>query len=104
MPRKNTRRGRSQARRKEPGLPVRRGPWLPPTPVEDLVVPKGRCYLAGGRSGKLRFTEAEAERALRQAQHGRRRSGSGRTEERAYSCDCGFWHLTGMKQKPEAVA
>lgn len=60
-------------------------------------MPKGRCY-AGNPKGKLKFTEEDAPRALRQAQAKRIRTGSKNMEERTYQCPtCGYWHLTSRK-------
>jgi hypothetical protein len=100
MGRKNRRATRPQNRRQAAyGTPVRSAP--PPEPIERLVVPHGRCY-RGSRMGKLRFSEAEAQTALRQAQASRARKGSAYHEERVYECKiseggCGDWHLTSRK-------
>jgi hypothetical protein len=64
------------------------------------VIPQGRCHK---RHGKLRFAEADVEKALRQAQYKRRFQSNGHVEERAYECKtdeggCGAWHLTSRKQ------
>jgi len=99
MPRRNGRGGRPQARRVE-----RKGyAGPPPPPITALVVPKGKCYFHN-RHGKLIFTEAEATKALRQAQAARERRGSGHREERTYQCPeggCGGWHLTSRKTYEE---
>lgn len=83
-------------------LPVRRGPYIPPTPVEQLVVPVGRCYL-NHRRGKLKFTADQAAKALSQARHSRAIRGSGYVEERYYPCDgpngCGQYHLTSQEDR-----
>ena len=66
-------------------------------------MPKGKCYFRS-RYGKLIFTEAEAGKALRQAQANRERHGSGHREERTYACPeggCGGWHLTSRKTYEE---
>jgi hypothetical protein len=69
--------------------------------VEALVIPHGRCF-AFSRKGKLKFTQAEAGTALKQAKASRARRGSKHTEERVYECPgCGFWHLTSRTQFEE---
>lgn len=102
MGRKNSRGGkiRPQAKRRPDGTRGgRRAGWVPPPPVESLIVPKGRCFFRS-RKGKLIFTRDEADRALRQAQQGRASRGSSYTESRAYECPeggCGGWHLTSRQ-------
>jgi len=99
MGRKNHRRGHPQAYRQQGGLPpLKRNPKLR-VPIEEIVVPKGRCYFRS-RYGKLRFTEAEIEKALRQAQQSRAAKGEVGGEERYYPCPdggCGDYHLTSRK-------
>lgn len=101
MGRKNNRTGRRpQARRRADGSTGGRAAgWSPPPPVETLVVPKGRCYFRS-RKGKLIFTAAEADKALRQAQNNRKRHSSAHVEQRSYACPeggCGGWHLTSQE-------
>lgn len=97
MGRKNTqRRGGVRTHR-----PARKGA-PPPTPLERLVVPRGRCF-RNSHKGKLRFAEADATEALRQAQAKRARAGSAYSEERTYECKaaeggCGDWHLTSRTE------
>lgn len=96
MPRRNKTTRRPQARRKADGT---HGSSRAPAPdITQMVVPKGRCHFrTRNPKGKLIFTEAEAERALKQAQASRARRGSAYAEERTYACPeggCGGWHLT----------
>lgn len=98
MSRKNHSRGRRpQAKRLPNGLPpTKRNRKLLRTPIEEMVVPVGKCYFRS-RHGKLRFTEAEVDKALKQAQRNRAASGSTHAEERYYPCPeggCGDYHLT----------
>lgn len=86
--RRNRRSTRPQARRQQRAS-------VPAAPALDaLVIPRGRCP----RSGKLRFAEKDAPKALEQARIKRIRSGSAHMEERYYECDgpggCGDYHLT----------
>jgi hypothetical protein len=88
MARKNARAERTMTRRQTG--------WVPPVPIEDIVVPKGKCFYQA-RRGKLVFTKDEAATALKQAQHSRKRSGSAYAEKRVYACPeggCGGYHLT----------
>lgn len=102
MGRKNHRGARPQARRKADGTVGRR--VAPPPPIEQMVVPQGRCFFRS-RHGKLRFTAEEVEKALRQAQVNRDRRGSAHREERYYPCDqpggCGDFHLTSRTHYEE---
>ena len=94
MPRRNSNKRRTpQARRRYDGSPGgRMAAWVPPVPVEAMVVPAGKC----GR--KLRFTRAEAEKALKQAQQSRANRGLAPQERRVYECPrCGDWHLTSRE-------
>jgi hypothetical protein len=104
MGRKNAANRRPQARRRVDGSAGgRRAGWTPPPPVEQLIVPKGRCYFRS-RKGKLIFTETEAARALRQAQQARASRGQTYTESRSYACPdggCGGWHLTSRQTYTE---
>jgi hypothetical protein len=99
MGRKNRTRRAPQAQRRTSAPKVN---WTPPPPVETLVVPKGKCYENPRRKGKLKFTEQDAPKALRQAQHSRRRQGSAYREERTYLCpNCGYYHLTSRETYEE---
>lgn len=100
MPRKNSRVPRRKTRREFQSRtphPAR----LAPIPIEQTVVPKGKCFVRS-RHGKLKFTKAEVDTALRHAQHNRKMKGSGKVEERYYCCEdgrpegCGFYHLTSL--------
>lgn len=98
MSRKNHSRGRRpQARRRTDGLPTpKRSPNMQRVPIEEMVVPVGKCYFRS-RYGKLRFTKDEVAKALRQAKHNREVSGNTYSEERYYECPpggCGAYHLT----------
>lgn len=102
MPRKNRSKGRPQARRKRPDEVTFVAPRsLPkPPPVEQMIMPHGRCHL---RHGKLRFHQHEVSAALRQAQALRRSRGQeAHMEKRFYECEkdkggCGSWHLTSRE-------
>lgn len=94
MARKNSNRRRPQARRRADGTVSRRTP--PPPPLEHMIIPRGRCHYP---HRKYRFTKAEVEKALAQAQARRERLGHTHREERYYECEtakggCGSWHLT----------
>lgn len=100
MGRKNRRRTRPQARRREDGISVGRSPRVS-TPVERLVIPQGRCY-RNSRKGKLKFAVQDAPAALRQAKARRKKSGSRYVETRWYECEvCGFAHLTSAEEYEE---
>lgn len=104
MSRRNHSKRRPQAHRRTDGLPpVKRNPKLR-TPIEEMVVPVGKCYFRS-RYGKLRFTEAEVDKALRQAQLNRMAKGDTRhIEERYYPCPeggCGDFHLTSRTSYTE---
>jgi hypothetical protein len=77
----------------------------PPAPaLEDLVIPKGKCFRT--RHPKLRFAAGDAERALIQAQQTRARKGQAYHEERVYECKiseggCGDFHLTSRTEYVE---
>lgn len=104
MPRKNHRNGRTpQARRKTDGSTGGRRTAPPPPPLSELVIPKGKCYWRS-RKGKMIFTQAEAQKALQQAQQARQRTGSAYAERRAYPCPeggCGGYHLTSRETYQE---
>jgi hypothetical protein len=101
MGRKNGSVGRRKTRREYRSNNTRS--HLPPIPIEQTVVPKGKCFIRS-RYGKLKFTKDEVNKALRHAQHGRAIKGSGKVEARYYSCEdgrpdgCGFWHLTSRTE------
>lgn len=71
------------------------------TPLEQLIVPDGKCSFRV-RTPKARFaTKARAEAALRQAQRKRNALGSGHVEKRVYKCPdggCEGWHLTSRDE------
>lgn len=87
MPRKNHRPHHPQAQRSirvELGLPPKAA--IPGTPVEQLVIPDGRCFLNPRKPKAYYDTEAKAARALRQAQRKRAKTGSAHVEKRYYRC------------------
>lgn len=95
MSRKNARSRPSNQRWKE--SKGNKGRWTPPPPIEEMVVPSGRCYFA---HRKLQFTKQQATLALSQAQQTRLSRGQEGQEKRAYECDCGWWHLTSWTEPP----
>lgn len=104
MPRKNSKvrsRNVKRDRRQKGEARPQKVVQQPRIPVEDMVVPHGKCYLQSRRHGKAIFlTEAEATKALNQAQAMRRRTGSGHAEKRFYQCPeggCGGYHLTSRE-------
>ena len=105
MPRRNARVSRRSTIRKYRDNHKTSRPRVAPIPVEDTVVPKGRCYIRS-RQGKLKFTKEEVNTALRHAKHTRQLRGgkSTKTEARYYSCEdgrpegCGYWHLTSLEK------
>lgn len=102
MPRRNNRNTRPQARRKADGSTGR--VTAPPPPVESMVIPHGKCYFHNRRGKYVFVTEDEAKRALAQAQHARRRKGTGHKESRYYPCPpggCGGFHLTSREEYQE---
>lgn len=108
MGRKNVTRGRRpQAKRRPDGTRGGRiAGWTPPPAIEALIIPRGKCFFRS-RKGKMIFTQEEAARALRQAQQGRRSTGSAYAEKRAYACPaggCGGWHLTSRENYQERTA
>ena len=109
MGRKNSRVGRSndrgrRNRDKLQNLGVPRGGRVV-TPIEDMVLPDGRCDFVSRRKPKVRFaTKDKAERALRQAQLKRANTGNPRVEKRIYPCPeggCGGWHLSAREEFDE---
>ena len=89
-----------KATQRRGGRRTHAGPPRPP--IEDIVVPRGRCF-RNSRKGKLRFSEADAPKALKQAQANRARTGSAHCEERYYECKiseggCGDFHLTSRQE------
>lgn len=72
--------------------------------VETMITPDGRCFLQSRRGKDIFLTEEKAERALKQAQAMRRRSGTGHMEKRYYPCPeggCGGYHLTSRETYEE---
>jgi hypothetical protein len=72
--------------------------------VSKMVTPDGRCYLQSRRGKDIFLTVEKAERALKQAQTMRRRSGTGHMEKRFYPCPdggCGGYHLTSRETYEE---
>lgn len=98
MPRKNSRVQRTKTpRRYRPTDTPQRPRNLAPIPIENTVVPKGKCYFRN-RYGKLIFTQDQVDTALKHAQHNRTLSGSGKREQRYYKCDGGdHFHLTSRE-------
>ena len=97
MGRKNHRTRPTQTRWREVGKTPKR--TLPP--IEEMVIPKGRCHFP---HRKLKFTQTEAAEALAQAKQTREARGQqGHAEKRAYECEksdggCGMWHLTSREK------
>lgn len=94
MGRKNHRRRRPQAQRKFDGTAGVRTP--PPPPLEHMVIPTGRCHYP---HRKMKFSQEDVDKALRQVRARRERQGLAYTEERYYLCEadrggCGAYHLT----------
>lgn len=94
--------GRFDRRQKgEPKMPQKHLE-IPRLRVEDLILPDGQCTFQSPRRPKARFaTEEKAEKALRQAQYQRARTGSSRVEKRYYACPeggCGGYHLTSRDE------
>lgn len=74
----------------------------PRIPVNELVMPDGRCTRNPRRPKDIFRTEEKAQRALEQAQRTRARMGSGHVEKRYYECEvaeggCGGYHLTSRE-------
>lgn len=101
MSRKNRNTRHPQARRRAEGIPASAGNRkLTRVPIEEMVVPVGKCYFRS-RYGKLRFTRDEVAKALKQAQRNRAVNGSTHAEERYYQCPeggCGDFHLTSRTE------
>ena len=99
MGRKNNRGGKPQSRRDRFGNAGK--PRPAPVPLTQMVLPSGTCP-----SRKLRFaTEADAIKALAQAQQRRAYLRSGAVEQRYYGgptdpCrrGCGGYHLTSRQE------
>jgi hypothetical protein len=85
-----------------PFQPVKQQPRVP---LEELVLPDGMCMFQTKRRPKARFaTEEKAQKALRQAQQQRARTGSAHVEKRYYQCPeggCGGFHLTSREAYDE---
>lgn len=101
MARKNRNTRHRQAPRRADGLPATKpGRRTPRVPIEQMVVPVGKCYFRS-RHGKLRFTEAEIEKVLRQVRLDRESKGIAHAEQRYYPCPeggCGDFHLTSRTE------
>lgn len=109
MSRKNSRVGRSNDRGRRARIAAEeRGSIAPRRDiqinVEKMVTPDGRCYFRN-RFGKDIFkTKEKAQRALKQVQIQRLRSGTGHVERRFYACPeggCGGFHLTSREEYEE---
>jgi len=109
MPRRNSRPHRKQVKRLKPGqaTPRARRPDRARDPLDQLVLPVGRCFFKS-RKGKLTFaTEADAEKALKQAAAKREHQLNGHVESRFYPCPpdgCGGFHLTSRDEYEERPA
>jgi len=112
MARKNSKVRRSNdkgrmARRERGQRPAKGAPAMARVPLEDLVIPDGRCYFQS-RKGKAKFaTKAKAQTALDQAQRNRARQGTMHVEKRFYECPpggCGGFHLTSRDEYDEEHA
>lgn len=107
MGRKNdrVRRRNSRAKQFDKGLP--KAPHIPRVPLDQLVLPDGKCLL-NRRKPKARFaTKDKAEKALFQAQQQRARTGSAHVEKRVYRCPeggCEGWHLTSREEYDDKAA
>lgn len=106
MPRRNGAVARKNSRkdRRQKGADRVPQPVIPRVRLEELILPDGQCTFQG-RKPKVRFvTKAKADRALRQAQHERARTGSTKVEKRVYKCPeggCEGWHLTSREEFDE---
>jgi hypothetical protein len=73
-----------------------------PIPLEEIILPDGRCDFVSKRKPKVRFSdEAKARGALAQAQRKRRESGSTHVEKSVFPCPeggCGGWHLSSREE------
>jgi len=109
MGRKNSNAGRRKQRGRYPQekLPAVKAREVPRIPIEEMVLPDGQCRFQTPRRPKARFaTQGKAERALRQAQQQRIRTGSAYMEKRVYPCPeggCGGWHLSSREEFDERV-
>ena len=111
MGRKNSRVRRSndrgrRNRKKLEELGVARGQRTT-IPLEDIVMPDGRCNFVAKRKPKVRFSdEDKARRALAQAQQKRLDTGSSHTEKSVFRCPpggCGGWHLSSREEFDEEL-
>lgn len=95
----------ANAKRARGRVPQKKRPAgaTPPPPIEQMVIPRGRCTLP---HKKLRFEKADAPKALKQAQAARIRKGQREhMEKRAYQCPaCELWHLTSLEKPPASGA
>ena len=108
MGRKNRNVGRSKDRGRRARMAAReRGIHTRPdikVNVETMVTPDGRCFFRNRFGKDIFMTKEKAERALRQVQKQRRRSGTGHVEKRYYPCPpggCGGYHLTSRETYEE---
>jgi hypothetical protein len=105
MGRKNSKVRSSNQRRKYANPEPRMDRHVPRVPVEEMVLPDGKCTFQGRAHPKARFgTEAKAAKALAQAQALRRRTGSTHVEKRYYPCPeggCGGFHLSSRESFDE---
>lgn len=72
--------------------------------VERMVTPDGRCHFRSRFGKDIFLTKEKAERALKQVQAQRIRSGTGHVEKRYYKCPeggCGGYHLTSRETYEE---
>jgi len=96
--RKNHRPNRPQNQRStriELGLPPRA--TIPPTPVDQVVIPDGRCFLNPAKPKAFYNTESKAAKALKQAQRKRLKTGSAHVEKRFYRCT--YWLVDGINYR-----
>ena len=101
MPRRNHVRHTGQSSRQWNGQTGRMA-RPPGPPVEESIIPHGRCPF----SNKFRFHKHEIQAALRQAQALRKSRGQeAHMEVRFYECgddgrqSCGSWHLTSRQER-----
>lgn len=108
MGRKNSAVTKKNARRdrRQKGVGRAPKPVIPRVQLEDLVLPDGQCRFQT-RKPKAKFdTKEKAEKALKQAQKQRERTGSTHVEKRVYRCPeggCEGWHLTSRAAFDEKV-
>lgn len=99
--RRSNDKGRLARRSRGEHIPRQQVKQQPRVPVEDLILPDGKCDLMSKRRPKARFGSKEkANAALRQAQQQRARTGTGHVEKRVYECPeggCGGWHLSSRE-------